>query len=118
MPNERRQFTRVLFPIHAAIECQGAIVSGNVSDLSLRGFFVATEERVPMDEEVNVTLRMQGTNPPIVLRFAALVVRVIPSGIGLKICEADLQSFTHLRNVVAMQSDDPDHILDEFLPES
>jgi len=28
----------------------------------------------------------------------------------------NVQSFTHLRNTVAMHVDDPDHVLDELLP--
>lgn len=118
MSNERRQFTRVQFPIHASIECQGAIIEGDVTDLSMQGFFVLTQKILPMGEEIDVTLRMKGTNPPIELRFGAIVARISPGGVGLKIFESDIQSFTHLRNVVAMQAEDPDNVLDEFLLKS
>lgn len=117
MSDERRQFTRVPFHIIAAVEFQGEIVEGRVSDLSMKGLFVTTQRSVPEGEFVAVTLRMPDTNPPLEFRLRALVVREIPAGIGLQICESEIQSFTHLRNIVAMQSDDPDRVLEEFLPE-
>jgi hypothetical protein len=116
MSNEKRQFTRVQFPIHASISYQGGIIDGDVTDLSMQGFFVLTQAVLPKDEDLTVTLKMQGTNPSIELRFGVTVVRVGANGAGLKICESDIQSFTHLRNVVAMHLEDPDRVLDEFLP--
>ena len=118
MSKERRKFTRVNFRIHAAIEYQGIVIGGDVSDLSMQGLFVTTQEEIPLEEQVDVTLRMPGTNPPIEFRLRAVVARVIPEGIGLKICEADIQSFIHLRNIVEIQSDEPENVLEEFLKKS
>ena len=114
MTEDRRVFTRVPFHIQASIEGLGEVIEGEVSDLSMRGLFVHTEEAAAMDEEAEITLRMAGTNPPLVFRVRGVVVRIVPGGIGFKICESDLQSFTHLRNIVAMQVEDPDQVLEEL----
>lgn len=114
MTNKKRVFTRVPCQIQAAIEGLGEVMEGEVSDLSLKGLFVKTQGSTSLGDEVDVTLRMPMTNPPLEFRVHAEVVRIAQDGIGLKICESDIQAFTHLRNIVAMQADEPDEILDEL----
>ena len=117
MSDEKRGFTRVPFHIFATIEGQGEIIEGQVTDLSLKGLFVETQGVATLDGEVDVTLRMPGTKPPLEFLVRAVVARITPEGIGIKISEADIQSFTHLRNIVTMQAADPDRVLDELLPD-
>ena len=116
MSDERRNFTRVLFHVFAEINYQGVVVTGQVTDLSLKGLFLNTDRIMAIGENVEMKLWLAATNPPLEFHLRADVARVAPGGIGLKISEADVQSFTHLRNIVAMQVDDPDHVLDELLP--
>ena len=115
MSNERRIFTRVLFHVYAEINFQGETITGQVTDLSLKGMFVHTTCAVPNGEVMDVKLRMPSTNPPLEFHLRTEVVRNTTEGIGLKIVEADVQAFTHLRNIVAMQSNDPDHVLEELI---
>lgn len=115
MSDERRRFTRVHFHVLAEICYQQVLLSGQVSDLSLKGLFVHTDQSIPLGEVVDVKIRMPLTNPPLEFRLRAEAVRVVAEGIGLRIVEADVQSFTHLRNIVAMQANDPDQVLDELL---
>lgn len=116
MPDERRNFTRVPFHIYVEIQYLGQVITGQVVDLSLKGFFVQSEQKIALGEELDVKLRMPSTNPPLEFRLRAETIRATTEGIGLKIIGADVQAFTHLRNIVAMQSNDPDRVLDELLP--
>ena len=116
MSDERRQFTRVHFHVYAEINCQGEIINGRVVDLSLKGLFVYTDKKLEIGEVVEVKLRMPLTNPPLEFHLRAEVMRNTETGIGFRIVESDVQSFTHLRNIVAMQAEDPDQVLEELLP--
>ena len=116
MSDERRQFTRVHFHVLAEINHQGEIITGQVIDLSLKGLFVYTTSTLEVGEAVSVKIRLPLTNPPLEFHLRAEVMRNTSDGIGFKIVESDVQSFTHLRNIVAMQAKDPDCVLDELLP--
>lgn len=115
MSDNRRKFTRVLFHIHAELEGLGEKIEGRVTDISLKGLFVETAGTVEIGEEMDVTLTMPFTVPPIEFRCRASAVRLASEGIGLEIVESDLQSFTHLKNIVAMHIGDPDKVLEEFM---
>ena len=116
MSDERRQFTRVHFHIFAEIQCQGETICGRVVDLSLKGLFVYTDKKLECGEVVSVKLRLPLTNPPLEFHLRAEAVRNTETGIGFSIVESDVQSFTHLRNIVAMQAEDPDMVLEELMP--
>lgn len=118
MTDEKRKFTRVAFKIYAEMQYAGTIISGRVTDLSLKGLFVHTGEQVEVGEEMDVTLRLPSTSPPLDFRFRATVARIAAGGLGMEIVESDIQSFTHIRNIVAMHLEDPDQILDEFSPKN
>lgn len=115
MTDEKRKFTRVAFKIFAEMQYAGKTISGRVSDLSLKGLFIHTTEQVELGEEMEVTLRLPSTSPPLDFRLRASVARVVADGIGMEIVESDLQAFTHIRNIVAMHLEDPDQIMVEFL---
>ncbi len=118
MSDERRQFTRVHFHVYAEIQCQGEVINGRVVDLSLKGLFVYTDRKLDVGEGVDVKLRMPLTNPPLEFHLRAEVMRNTETGIGFSIVESDVQAFTHLRNIVAMQAENPDLVLEELLPKS
>lgn len=111
MLQERRRFARVNFHIPATLEWQGAFLEGELVNLSLQGLQLTTQEVMAVDDSVDVSLRIPGTRPPLEFRLRTIVAWVAPGTIGLKICETDIQSFTHLRYIVAMKSDDPDRVL-------
>jgi hypothetical protein len=116
MSDERRQFTRVHFQVYAEINCQGEVINGRVVDLSLKGLFVYTDKKLDVGEVVDVKLRLPLTNPPLEFHLRAEAMRNTETGIGFRIAESDVQSFTHLRNIVAMQAENPDLVLEELLP--
>ena len=116
MSDNRRKFTRGNYRIFAEMEYAGEKIGGKVTDLSIKGLFVQMDEQVALGEALEVTLRMPFSIPPLEFRFRASVVRHAPGGIGLEIVESDLQAFTHLRNIVALQVGDSDQVLEELLP--
>ena len=117
MTDEKRKFTRVPFRIYAEMQYEESTICGKVTDLSLKGLFVQTSVRVDIGADLDVMLRLPSTIPPLEFRFRAVVVRLAEDGIGLEIVESELQSFTHLRNIVALHVADPDRVIDELFIE-
>ena len=107
---EQRNFTRVNFSAAAAIRCKDQVFLGDIANVSLQGLFIKTNGKIPLNLPVDVTVY---TYPKISFHLHADVVRQEWNGLGIRINKIDMQSFTLLRNVVAMQSDDHDAIINE-----
>jgi hypothetical protein len=112
--DEKRKFTRVSFAIQAQVEWQGKNLAGEVANLSLRGMLVKVPEPIPVGQKVAVTLRLVGSSSDLRVRLEGHVVRVAPEGIGLEIEQMDLDSFIHLRGIIAYNSGDANRVDEEF----
>lgn len=96
--------------------CGGWEAYPSVCQLKLKRTFFKFRQGHGVGENLEMKLWLAATNPALEFHLRAEVARVAPGVIGLKISEADVQSFTHLSNIVAMLGDDPEHVLDELLP--
>lgn len=71
--------------------------------MSLQGLFIETKQEVPLNAAVDVTVYH---SPNSSIRFRVNVVRCEKTGIGMKIENMDINSFAHLRDIIAMQCND------------
>ena len=107
---EQRNFTRVNVSAAAAIKCNDQVILGDISNVSLQGLFIKTDKKFPENLPVDVTVYLY---PKTSFSLHADVVRRNESGVGIQLKKIDMQSFVHLRNVVAMHSDDHGAIINE-----
>ena len=107
---EQRNFVRVNFSAAVAIKCNDQVILGDIANVSLQGLFIKTGKRIPVNLPVDVTIYPY---PKTSFSLHADIVRREQNGVGIQIKEIDMQSFVHLRNVVAMQSDDHEAIINE-----
>jgi hypothetical protein len=114
MTEQKRSNTRVPFNSRAEVRSSDRTVEGEVRNLSLKGMMIATEERLPEGEEVDVTMYLTGVGSQLSLEMKAEVVRSEGNGLGLRFTEVDVDTFIHLRNVVAYNEGDDDKIMAEF----
>jgi hypothetical protein len=114
MTEQKRSNTRVSFNSRAEVRYGNTLVEGEVRNLSLKGVLIATEERIPEGEEVAVTIHMTGVGSQLALQMEAEVVRSEEASLGLKFTEVDLDTFIHLRNIVAYNEGDDEKIMNEF----
>jgi len=84
--------------------------SGNSIDLSLKGIYVKTDDDIPVGTECVVKISLSGTTENLPLKMRGTVVRKELSGIGISFTSMDIDSYTHLKNVVRYNSADPDII--------
>lgn len=108
-----RKFSRVKFRVVATATAGGRSFQGNVSDLSMNGIFLQTKERLPENELTDIVITLEGTDPQIVLGFEGRVSRLTDEGIGFRFERIDLESYTHLRNIITYNIADATKVMDE-----
>ena len=113
--DDRRKFHRIPFRIRATSDFQGEIFQAEVSDLSMKGMFLATAVQVPIGEILDLVLTLDGTSPPRQVRLKGKVMRLETSGFGVEIAEIELDTFVNLRNMISLNVENPDEVMDDFL---
>lgn len=109
-----RKFSRVPFHVTATVTAGGRSFQGKVSDLSMNGMFLETPERLPDGEAVDLMITLEGTEPEITVSFQGKVSRTTENGIGFHFEKIDLDSYTHLRNIIAYNMADAEKVMDEI----
>ncbi|TWI72433.1 PilZ domain-containing protein [Desulfobotulus alkaliphilus] len=104
---ERRRMKRVAFETEVRLHVgeHEIRVEGSSRDLSQKGVFVATDVPLKEGTECRVEIQLSGMEEPICLFMKGRVARIVPKGVGVEFFEMDLETFTHLRNVVLYNSD-------------
>ncbi|MEI6206111.1 MAG: PilZ domain-containing protein [Desulfuromonadales bacterium] len=109
-----RKFSRVQFKVEATIKAGERQFRGGVENLSMTGMFLITDERLADDEAVDITIILTGTSPPISVNFNGRVSRVVTNGLGFVFEKIDLDSYMHLKNIVAYNIDDAEKVMEEI----
>jgi hypothetical protein len=110
--SERRRKTRVNYKTDIRIKLDAFEVraKGSSRDLSLNGIFVQADEDIPIGTECMVEIRLSGTTETLPLKMQGTIVRKEPTGIGISFNSIDIDSYTHLKNLVRYNSENPDAI--------
>jgi hypothetical protein len=111
---DKRKNRRVLFEVAATVLSGPIGISGLVDNLSMKGMFLNTEERLPGDFPLEVSVTLHCSSSVFSIKFKGRALRQTETGIAIEFQEMDLDSFIHLRNIVANNSDDPDSVYEEY----
>ena len=109
-----RKFSRVNFKVDATIIAAKRQFRGDVKDLSMSGLFMLTGERLQMGSPVDISIILTGTSPEIDVNFSGEVSRIDENGLGITFRKMDLESYTHLKNIVAYNIDDAEKVTEEI----
>ena len=109
-----RKFSRVEFRIEASIKTADRLFTASAENLSINGMFIKTSEQMQMDEAVEITMILTGSNPEIPIYFTGKVCRITDEGIGFIFEKIDLDSYTHLKNIIAYNIDDSEKVMEEI----
>lgn len=109
-----RKFSRVRFNVEATIKVGERQFQGGVENLSMTGMFMVTDERLAEGEAVDITIILTGTEPPISVNFNGRVSRIVGNGMGFVFEKIDLDSYMHLKNIVAYNIDDAEKVMEEI----
>lgn len=109
-----RKFSRVRFHVRATIRIAGRQFHGAVENLSMTGMFLVTDEQLEEGEPADITIALSGTMPEIAVRFSGAVTRITEDGVGFTFAKMDLDSYMHLKNIIAYNSDDAEKVMEEI----
>ena len=109
-----RKFSRVRFNVAATIRTAERQFQGAVENLSMTGMFLVTNEQLAEGELVDITIVLTGTLPEIAVNFNGIVSRIVEDGIGFTFDKIDLDSYMHLKNIVAYNIDDAEKVMEEI----
>lgn len=109
-----RKFTRVKFKVSAVINCAGRQFRGEVENLSMNGMFMETPEKMSIGDEVEIGIILTGTSPELTINFNGRVCRITEEGLGFAFEKIDLDSYMHLKNIIAYNIDDSEKVMEEI----
>lgn len=111
---EKRDFTRVPFETKAVINWKGRSITGTVENLSLKGMFLKTSEEIEDDQEISIKIFLTGSSSQLTIDLDGTVLRYENEGMAIRFQKIDIDSFIHLKNVVAYNQGNADEIMNEF----
>ncbi|MFA7404459.1 MAG: PilZ domain-containing protein [Pelobacteraceae bacterium] len=109
-----RKFSRVKFNVAATIKVADRQFQGAVENLSMTGMFLVTNERLADGEPVAIIIVLTGTQPEIAVHFNGIVTRIAEDGVGFTFEKMDLDSYMHLKNIIAYNIDDAEKVMEEI----
>jgi hypothetical protein len=110
---ERRKNRRVPFQVEATVQIGQTSIKGMVDNLSMKGMFLASET-LSEGSPLEISIGLSGSSPSVSIELKGRAVRLTETGIAIEFHEMDLDSFTHLRNIIAQNTDDPDAAYEEY----
>jgi hypothetical protein len=109
-----RKFSRVRFNVGATIRIADRQFQGAVENLSMAGMFLVTNEQLVEGEAANITIVLTGTLPEVAVDFNGIVTRIAEDGVGFTFEKMDLDSYMHLKNIIAYNIDDAEKVMEEI----
>jgi len=84
------------------------------ADLSAKGVFVLDVTGHQLGEHCRVSLHLEGSTSHLSLEMKGEVARIEENGLALHFYEMDLDSFSHLKNILYYNAEDPDAMDEEL----
>ncbi|MFH0976595.1 MAG: PilZ domain-containing protein [Spirochaetota bacterium] len=111
---EKRRNTRVAFEVGAVVKYKRKAIKGKVVNLSLNGILLKTEQEIPKDSKVKVSISMEGTTSRLTVNIDGTVVRDNKSETAVAFNAIDLDSFIHLKNIIIYNEGNEEKVMQEF----
>lgn len=111
---EDRLHPRVIFHVSASLDFNGHIINGNVENLSMSGMLVNTCDYIPELSEAEASIYLSGATSELSLNMNCKVVRKNKHCIAVRFTHMDIDSYIHLKNIIAFNKMDEEKIIREF----
>ncbi len=101
--DDRRKYSRVGFATEIKIVLKTKdqlVLEGNSKDLSRKGLFVTTDQRFEPGTLCSVKIYLTGGVEKIELSIDGTIVRQTDTGIGIVFDSMDVDTYSHLKNIV------------------
>lgn len=111
---EKRKFERVDLRTEAIVRHRDVTFRGEVQNLSLKGLFVRTDQKIPLNEKVDVAMLFHGSSSELSFNLEANVVRATGEGIGLNFRKIDIDSLVRAEKAATAGGSDRQQVIEEF----
>ncbi len=111
---EQRHFQRVPFATKSTIEFGGGQHEAEVVDICLKGALLKLSCTPECRRGDACTVSIVLDNSDIVVQFEAEVAHLREQFLGVKLLKIDIDSMIHLRNIVELNTADPDQVRKEL----
>ena len=112
--SEKRLFQRIKFPAETEAEINGTRYEVTLVDISLKGALLTLPDEAIVDKGMVCHLILHLDLSDVTLSFTGMVAHSHDNLIGVKFITIDIDSMTHLRNLLELNSGDPDLVRSEL----
>ncbi len=92
---DRRRYQRIKIEINAKVaKGQEISINGYTRDVSVKGFFLKCDQKVPIGTTCRVSLFLKHENEEVHVKADGVVVRHEDSGLAVELTKIDLDSIT------------------------
>lgn len=97
---EKRTDTRIHFDVKGSVEHETGTYTGDIENLSMKGMFLKAAGNIPVGSDVKVKIHLAGASSDLVVNINGRICRGGGNGIAVIFDRIDLDSYTHLRNII------------------
>lgn len=117
MPDERRKKIRVHFNTPVVLKTDSSNIAAEVNskDISIKGMYIHTKEKIPPGLLCTVEIVLTGASSRLALAIDGVITRQDESGLGVEFKFMSIDSYYHLKNIVAYNSSGL-HDIEEGMP--
>lgn len=112
---EHRRFRRIPFEAEVEVATGERSWSCSLIDLALKGALLESRQKLPLPLGTTASLSLPLPGSPISLGFQAELVHREGNRLGFKFLQEDLETLTHLRTLLELNTGDPEGIRSELL---
>ncbi|MES0488972.1 MAG: PilZ domain-containing protein [Leptospirales bacterium] len=109
----KRRFTRVEFPIEGQYEFIGEKFPVKIRDISVRGLFIEVLNTPVVGAEISIEIPLS-ENQSTIIRAEARIIRNCSDGFAVEFTKIDIDSFAHVKNIVAYHFGDTEKVVKEI----
>ena len=104
-PTERRRFWRASFHSDAVVKVSGHLIKGHLLDISIRGALVEMLSDHVVDPQTPCSIKLALANDA-KIEMQGTIVHQHEKNIGIRCEQIDIDSMTHLRRLIELNSGD------------
>jgi hypothetical protein len=111
---EQRHYQRISFVTTNEVEIDAVRYDATLADISLKGALVVLPAAAQPEEGKPCRLRIELGSSETVLSFEGEIAHVHGELAGIRFTRYNLETITHLRRLLELNSSDPDRVLSEL----
>lgn len=112
--SDKRQFCRVPFTTGSRIETTGESLEAEVVDISLKGALLRLPACPSLQRGDHCSVSVALANSDVAISFEAEVAHLRENLVGVKLVKIDLDSMIHLRNLLDLNTANPEQVRKEL----